>query len=125
MIDELRHIRPFGEWLTAQRQGALNVEAGFELNQLVEAVRDTNKGGTLILTIRIEPGKGNSLEVTDKVTIKPPQHDRETALWFADDHGNLTRVDPRQPQLPLGPRAVPPPTGVDADTGEITEEKQA
>lgn len=94
-------IQPLTAWLTQQRKGALDVEAGADLSKLVEAVRLTGKGGTLTLTIGIAPGKAGSLEVADKVRLKLPEELPEPALWFADKHGRLTRHDPDQLTLPM------------------------
>lgn len=113
----ITHVRPFADWLTQQRKGALNIEAAQALAELVEAVRETGKDGALTLTIKVEHSKGNALIVTDKVNVKLPEHTRESVLWWADDAGNLTRRDPNQPELPLGPQAVP--DHVDPTTGEI------
>lgn len=118
-----RHVRPFSEWLLAQRKGGLNIELGDALADLVTAVGETNKGGTLTLTIKVAPGRGTSLEVKDECKTKLPEHDREITLWWSDDDGNLMRYDPHQQQIPFGPRAVDaPPENVDAETGEITKE---
>lgn len=106
-MDDERVIKPFADWLTQQRKGALNIEAGAALAELVDRIRETDKGGALVLTLKIKPGKARTLEVTDDVTLKLPEHDREAALWFADEDSNLVRHDPDQMTLPLGPRAVP------------------
>lgn len=102
-----RVTKPFADWLTQQRKGVLNVEAGAALADLVDRIRETGKSGALVLTLKIKPGKANTLEVTDDVTLRLPEHDREAALWFADGDSNLVRHDPDQMSLPLGPRAVP------------------
>lgn len=119
---EERHVRPFADWLTAQRKGALNIELGDALADLVTAVSETGKGGVLTLVIKVSPGRGTSLEVKDECKLKTPEHDREITLWWSDDDGNLLRFDPRQQQLPLGPRALP---DVDPETGEIQKESNA
>lgn len=92
-------IQPITAWLTQQRKGALDIEAGADLSKLVEAVRLTGKAGSLTLTIAIAPGKAGSLEVADKVRLKLPEETPEPALWFADKHGRLTRHDPDQLSL--------------------------
>lgn len=117
MPPDERHTKPLADWLTQQRKGALNIEAGEALVDLTERVKDTRKAGTLTIEIKIAPGPGSSLKVSDDIKLKLPSHDREVALWFADDTG-LTRRDPDQPEMPF-PRAVP--DGVDPDTGEIAQ----
>lgn len=120
MPDEDRHTKPLADWLTQQRKGALNVEGGEALVDLINRVKETRKGGSLVIEIKVAPGPGNSLKVSDDLKLKLPSHDREIALWFADESG-LTRRDPDQPDLPF-PFAVP--DGVDAETGEVTKEKK-
>lgn len=103
-----RFVRPFADWLQEQRKGLLAVELGEALNQLVEAVNMHDKAGKLTLTIGIKPGgKGNGaiVIVTDDVTLKAPEAERESAMFFVDENGNLSRANPSQPSLPL--REVP------------------
>jgi len=92
--------KPFGTFLQEQRGGGLTTELGRELAKVVKGVIDHGKKGVLTLEISVAPGKVDStLVITDKVTPKVPQADRPAALFFADDDGNLSRRDPRQPQL--------------------------
>lgn len=96
MTTEGPEIQPLSTWLTQQRKGNLDVEAGADLAMLVDAVRSTGKGGSLTVVVRIQPGKAGSLEVVDDVRLKLPEPEREAALWFADKAGHLTRHDPDQ-----------------------------
>jgi hypothetical protein len=99
--DEAAVLKPFAEFVAQQRRGALNGEAGEKLAELVHAVSEVGKAGTLTIVVRVEPGKADSLEVTDDVKMKLPQPDRPAALWFADAHHNLTRENPAQQPLPI------------------------
>lgn len=102
-----RTIRPFTEFLIAQRSGDLLVEIGRELADLVDAVETHRKKGTLTLTLTLVPqGKGNALAVLDDVTTKPPRAERDGSIWFADEDGSLTRTDPRQQTFEDGLRVV-------------------
>jgi hypothetical protein len=105
---DAKHVRPFAEWLQAQRGGALHLELGEKLHELTEAVQLHGKGGTLTLTVKLKPAtKGRAdgmLVVSDDVAVKKPVGDRPEALFFIDRTGNLTRHDPNQQELPL--RAV-------------------
>lgn len=118
---ERPQTRPFSAFLQEQRDGLLHAELSDQLATLAAAVSDTNKAGTLTLTIKVKPSKVfGALEVEDDLKVKPPQSDRGAAIFFADEHGNLSRRDPRQPQLPGVVRDVSaPPAGVDPATGEI------
>jgi hypothetical protein len=99
-----RHARPFAEFLREQRRGRTHDELSSSLNQLLEAVTETGKGGSLTLTVKVKPAaKGDTHMVTiaDQVIVKLPEGDRGEALFFVDDDFNLTRSNPHQPSLPL------------------------
>lgn len=94
--------RPFAAWLQEQRNGLLHSELSERLADLVAAIAEHEKGGTLTLTLAIKPSKVyGAVEVEDTVKVKAPEADRDAGLFFADSHGNLSRRDPRQPELPL------------------------
>lgn len=98
--------RPFTQWLQEQRGGNLHGELSEQLQQLVQAVTEHGKNGSLTLVVHVKPaGNGVNLLVSDDVKVKAPQPERPVALFFADDEGNLSRRDPRQPELPL--REIP------------------
>lgn len=95
--------RTFASFVIEQRNGGLHAEASDCLAEVVKAVQDHGKGGSVIIKIDIKPGsKGtNTLVVSDRVEVKVPQGDRPAALYFPDENGNLHRSDPRQQSLPL------------------------
>ena len=102
--------RPFADWLREQSNGRTLDELSDALADVSAAVRETGKKGTLTLTITISPVKngGGALVVADQVKALAPKPDRRTSVFYADDHGNLTREDPRQPTFE-GLREVPAP----------------
>lgn len=95
--------KTFASFVIEQRNGALHAEASEVLAELVKAVQDHNKAGSVTIKITVRPGsKGTgTLVVSDDVTIKAPTGDRPAALFFPDEHGNLHRTDPHQQQLPM------------------------
>jgi hypothetical protein len=101
--DEEPASRPFSQFMLEQRRGALHAELSDVLREVVAAVQDHGKAGSLTLTIDVKPGaKGTrTLVVSDAIKTKIPQGERPSALFFADDAGNLHREDPTQPELPL------------------------
>ena len=101
VVDDGPTRKTFASFVIEQRNGALHAEASETLAELVKAVQDHGKAGTVQITIRIAPGsKGtNTLVVSDDVKIKAPTGDRPAALFFPDEHGNLYRQDPRQLDL--------------------------
>lgn len=91
-------VRPFDEFLREHRRGASLHEAGLALQQLVEAVEDTGKGGSLTIKFTLAPDKkyGTAVEVSDEITTKLPLPDKDSSLFFMDGSHNLVRHDPRQ-----------------------------
>lgn len=99
--------KPFSQFLIEQRAGGLHSEVSEKLQTLVAAVAEHGKAGALTLTISVKPVDGSvgQYVVSDDVKVKAPEPARGASLFFADDVGNLSRSDPRQPELPL--REVP------------------
>ncbi len=118
------HIRPFAAWLQEQSGGKTHIELGEALHDLIAKVRDTGKGGTLTLTVKVKPLKDDIdvLIVQDEIKLNLPEHDRKASMFYPDANGNLSRKDPRQLEFE-GLREVPPPAGVNPDTGEITTQE--
>ncbi len=101
-----RQIKPAAAWLQEQRGGALHGELGEAIAEVSRAVLDHEKPGSVTLTIKFKPSKvDGALLIEDDIKAKVPEPERGAALWFPDQHGNLSRRDPRQPELP-GVRAV-------------------
>lgn len=98
--------KSFAIFVQDQRAGALHNELSDGLAEVVQRVIDLNKAGSLSLTLKVVPaGKGQAaVFITDEVKVKPPE-DRQAFMYFTDGHGNISRSNPNQPELPL--REVP------------------
>lgn len=97
-----RSTKPFGAWLQEQRGSGLHGELSDALADVARAVSEHGKAGSLTLTVKLKPSKiDGAVEVEDDIKVKVPQADRGAALFFVDGDGNLSRRDPRQPELPL------------------------
>jgi hypothetical protein len=96
-------LQAFSAWLFQQRQGALHSELTIALADLTQAVMDTDKEGSLTLTVKIKKaGRGIQMIVSDDVRIKKPTPQVDPSFFFFDEEsGSLTRNDPYQPDLPL------------------------
>lgn len=82
--------------------------AGAKFSELVRAVTDNNKAGTLTLKISVKPSTAGTLAVKSEVAIKKPQGmPAESLLWPTPD-GNLLAEDPRQAKLDLKQVAAEP-----------------
>jgi|SRR5215469_7544112 len=106
---EQGQTRPFADVLLELSKGRVHNDASFALQDLVAAVADTGKKGSLSLVITVTPSKADGqVEVTAEVKTKPPTPKPATSLFFVTDDHNLSRENPEQPHLPL--REVPTET---------------
>lgn len=85
----------FATWLGKHRRGALEEEVTAALGEVVTAVAAHNKPGHLSLRIDVTPS-GRTVLITDRVTTKIPEPDREAAIYFPGPEGGLHRDDPYQ-----------------------------
>lgn len=100
--DDRPTLKPFNATLQEQRRGELHQELSEGLAELVAAVMEHDKAGTLQLTLKVKPaGDGEQVHVIDTVKVSAPKADNKPSIFFADDAGNLSRRNPRQPELPL------------------------
>jgi hypothetical protein len=113
--DSTPQARPITAFLHEHRQGLTHSELSEALAEVTRRVLEHRKPGSLTLKLDIKPGPGASVEVADKITVKAPQGQRESSLFFSDEHGNLSRKDPRQLELGDQPlRTVPRPEAREA-----------
>jgi hypothetical protein len=104
--DETR-IEPFAAVLQKIQNGRTHDELSVGMRDLVAAVIETGKAGTLTFTIKVAPSKAEGIvELSDKVDFKPPKFERPASIFFVDDEHNLSRSDPRQQEIP-GVRGLP------------------
>lgn len=94
--------KPFAAFVQEQRNGGLHGELSDALAELVTAVQEHGKAGSLTLTIKVTPNKdGSTVTVFDKTKLALPEGERGAAIYFIDGNGNLTRRNPWQQELPL------------------------
>jgi hypothetical protein len=97
-------VKPFATALHEIAAGAAADRASRLLQELVTAVAETGKKGTLTVLVTVQPYKaGGTLDVTAKVTSKPPQdiEAEVSGIFYHDKAGNLRRENPNQPPLPI------------------------
>jgi hypothetical protein len=94
--------KPFAQLVQEQGRGVLHDRLSEKLAEIVQAVVETGKKGSLTLKLDISLNKdGETLTVSDSVTAKVPDHDTKPSIFYADGNGNLSRNNPSQPELPL------------------------
>lgn len=99
-------LKPFAATLHEIGNGKFTARLAAQVAEVTQAVRETGKKGSITIKLEIEPVKKNSsgaLNVSGSSVAKAPEGSDATtsSIFFADDHGNLTKDDPRQQQLPL------------------------
>jgi len=94
-------VRGFTNLIQTLRKGGTLHELNDHLAELVLAVRELGKKGTLTLTITIDPTKGGAVILTDKVDAAIPQPKRDATLMFPTRDGYLSNHHPNQQDLEL------------------------
>lgn len=89
-------VRPFADVLSEVNKGLVADEAATRLAELVAAVRETGRKGTLKLTIEVAPFSGNDdiVKVSGSVDLRAPRAEPPASIFYPDDSGNLSRNDP-------------------------------
>lgn len=87
----------FAAFLITHAKGRANDEMTVQLAQLVQAVKDTGKKGSITLQLVVEPDKKveNVVRIEDKISASIPKESR-ASMWYTDDDGQLHRDDPAQ-----------------------------
>ena len=83
------------------RRGRPVDQASRLLAELVRAVDETSKPGTLTITLTVKPAKGGGSQkhILAVVKVKKPEGDIPEAVFFSDPGGDLHRSDPEQSEL--------------------------
>ena len=93
-------IRPFDQILRELGEGSTLSELSDNLYDLTQRVQDTAKAGSLTLKLNVGFDGQGRLVIKDEVSVKLPEFSRPETRFFVDRHGNPSRRDPNQPQLP-------------------------
>lgn len=91
----------FADWMRGHARGSVNDEATAELADVVEAVTELGKKGTVTIEVTVEPSGrgGQSVILAAVVKTKKPEPAPEAGLFFVGDHGALHRNSPHHPQM--------------------------
>lgn len=84
-------------------RGRFIIECGRELQELTDAIVDTNKGGDITIKLKVKPsgwsqstGRPNQFDFQPKVSINKPRAEPNTTIFFVTEDRKLTRDDPDQ-----------------------------
>jgi hypothetical protein len=90
--------------LNELRQGRVANDLSERLAELVGAVKETGKAGTLSLQLKIAPASAGDVSqvfVNDVVKLVLPQPARPATLFYPNEQNVLLRRDPNQRELQL------------------------
>jgi hypothetical protein len=90
----------FAAFFVQHLAGRSHEEISDEFHQLLAAVNEHGKKGSLVITVTAEPPKGHidgaPVAISIDSTLKAPKASAPPSLYFVDDDGNASRNDPRQ-----------------------------
>lgn len=101
---EVLQTTPFSQQLAFLSKGCLDAELTEHLAELIKAVRDTGKGGSITLQLKISmlnQRDENAVKVTPAVSVKTPKLPPYDSVMFSTADGDLLRDDPKQRVLDL------------------------
>lgn len=92
--------KSFAQFLEQVEFGSVAQQATDELNDLIHAITETGKSGSLTITIKIKPiGNTGQVEIDSDVKAKQPAPTRGKTLMFCTPDNNMQRENPRQQLL--------------------------
>ncbi len=90
------------------RAGTVADDLSEKLTELVAAVKEAGKTGTLTFRLKVapaSPGDVTKLLITDSIAVSKPEKVKPATLFFPSEDNALLRDDPNQRELNL--RSVP------------------
>jgi hypothetical protein len=110
--------RGFFESLIEHRNGGCAIDMQLAVEEVVKAVRETGKGGKVVLTLGIKPatkgGEVDTVLMTDNIKVDAPKLQKKETVFFVSPDNGLSRQDQRQismleglKDLDAGPKAAP------------------
>lgn len=99
--------KPLTDTLGEIEGGNFLAEVTEELYNVMAAVMEHRKQGTLTIALKISPTGKGTVTVDAKFDGKKPEETRPSTTFFVGKDLSLQRRDPNQPDLPL--RAVETP----------------
>jgi hypothetical protein len=107
----------FSQQIASLAKGTLDAELTEALSELVKAINDHGKKGSITLTLSLKPevqnGEVKMISIKPDVKVSSPQPQRLSSVMWPTYDGELLRDDPDQAQLDL--------KSVDIETGEVKE----
>lgn len=96
----------FMDLIREHRRGLTHDELTTELRDLVAAVAELRKTGSLTVTLKLTPRpQGEGVDVSCAINSKPPKEEPASSIFYISPNNELVREDPRQSAMEL--REVP------------------
>jgi hypothetical protein len=106
--------KAFAVFLQEVRDGRVHAELSSQLDELLTKVKETGKGGSITLKLKIKPaGRGADVDkvvISDTTTVDLPQPDRGEDFFWLTESNDLSRNHPRQHSLELRDASTTTPT---------------
>jgi hypothetical protein len=113
--------KAFAVFLQELRDGRAHAEMTAKLEELLNAVRETGKGGSITFKLKIKPsGRGADVDkvtVADDITASLPELEHGDDMFYLTEDLDLSRNHPRQRSLELRE----PPSTQPTELKEITK----
>lgn len=97
-------LTPFNQTLAKLNRGELNDELTALLADVIKAVRETRKQGTVTVSLSVamlNSRTEDTIKITPKVSSKIPELDREESIVFSTPDGDVLFDDPNQVKMEL------------------------
>lgn len=86
--------------LSEIRRGQALTEASESLAEVVSGVRQWGRPGELRITLKVRPNPdGETVDIEDDLVMKAPKRPKKSTRFFATEEGELTRENPKQPEM--------------------------
>jgi hypothetical protein len=111
MSDKIKAIleqNHFIQTLPHMHGGATASDLASKLKELVAAVGQTGKKGSLKLKIALKPAGGGRVELSAEVSGEIPKPSQQASIFFTTEKHELTRLDPNQSELQFPSGAAKP-----------------
>lgn len=106
--------KAFSVFLQDLRDGRAHSELSAHLGELLAAVKETGKGGSISLSIKVKPAsRGSEIDkvtITDDIKLDLPKPERGSDFYWLTDDNELSRNHPRQGSLELREAPTAQPT---------------
>lgn len=91
--------------LVVLNRGNFIIDAGRELKELTDAIKQTNAKGKITITLDLTPsgwkedGRCNQVDIKPKIGLTKPKPEQGKSIFFLTEDNKLVRDDPDQEKM--------------------------